>query len=117
METSAKKGNGAPHRGTALREKGQRVAKKVAPLGNKGRETRQLLMATARGLLDKVSPLSLSAATISKEAGTSPATFYVYFDNDQKSAAPRDAERLLALLSPKRSAARKRLVEELRVGA
>src|SRR5262245_56271589 len=61
--------------------KNQKVVKKTAPLGNKGKETRQLLMATARRLLDQVSPLSLSAAAISKEAGTSPATFYVYFDN------------------------------------
>ncbi|MDG2003280.1 MAG: TetR/AcrR family transcriptional regulator [Novosphingobium sp.] len=38
-------------------------------------------MLAARQLLDMVSPLSLSAASISKEAGTSPATFYVYFDN------------------------------------
>lgn len=81
MASTAKNGNGSAHRGTVLREQGQRVAKKAAPLGNKGRETRALLMATARSLLDKVSPLSLSAATISKEAGTSPATFYVYFDN------------------------------------
>ena len=57
------------------------VNKKTAPLGNKGRETRALLMTTARNLLDVVSPLSLSAASISKEAGTSPATFYVYFEN------------------------------------
>lgn len=65
----------------AARPKGQKASKKTLPLGNKGKETRQLLMTTARRLLDMVSPLSLSAATISKEAGTSPATFYVYFDN------------------------------------
>lgn len=59
----------------------QRSAKKTTPLGNKGKETRQLLMKTARKMLDSISPLSLSAASISKEAGTSPPTFYVYFDN------------------------------------
>lgn len=59
----------------------ERVAKKVAPSGKKGKETRRSLMIAARRLLDLVSPLSLSAAAISKEAGTSPATFYVYFDD------------------------------------
>lgn len=65
----------------AVRPRQGRTPKKPLPLGNKGKETRQLLMKTARKLLDAISPLSLSAATISKEAGTSPATFYVYFDN------------------------------------
>jgi AcrR family transcriptional regulator len=59
----------------------ERTAKKTAPSGNKGKETRRSLMIAARRLLDLVSPLSLSAAAISKEAGTSPATFYVYFDD------------------------------------
>ena len=36
--------------------------------------------ATSR-LLQKNSPINLTAAAISKEAGTSPATFYVYFNN------------------------------------
>lgn len=65
----------------APRPRGNKPIKKTAPLGNKGKETRQLLMATARRLLNRLSPLSLSAAAISKEAGTSPATFYVYFEN------------------------------------
>lgn len=56
-------------------------AKKATLLGTKGKETRQLLMTTTRKMLDSLSPLSLSAASISKEAGTSPPTFYVYFDN------------------------------------
>lgn len=79
MATSIK--NDQQERASNIRSKGLRVVRKAAPLGNKGKETRLLLMATARKMLDKVSPLSLSAAAISKEAGTSPATFYVYFDN------------------------------------
>ncbi|MEZ5735432.1 MAG: TetR/AcrR family transcriptional regulator [Novosphingobium sp.] len=38
-------------------------------------------MAAAHRLLDTMSPVGLSAAAIAKEAGTSSATFYVYFDN------------------------------------
>lgn len=80
MATSSKSGDAKPFSsGGALRR--QKVVKKSVPLGNKGRETRLLLMRTARELLNVVSPLGLSAAAISKEAGTSPATFYVYFDN------------------------------------
>jgi AcrR family transcriptional regulator len=62
-------------------QRGQKLVKKALQLGNKGNKTRSLLMATARRMLDTISPLGLSAAMISKEAGTSPATFYVYFDN------------------------------------
>ena len=58
-----------------------RMAKKASPSGKKGKETRRSLMTAALRLLDMASPLSLSAAAISKEAGTSPATFYVYFDD------------------------------------
>lgn len=49
--------------------------------GKKGQETRLALMMATRRLLDQMSPLNLSAAAICKEARTSPATFYVYFDN------------------------------------
>lgn len=56
-------------------------AKGKLPLGNKGMETRRTLMAATRRLLDRESPLNVTAASISKEAGTAPATFYVYFDN------------------------------------
>lgn len=59
----------------------KRAAQASAGLGKKGKETRATLMQAARRLLDIVSPLSLSAASISKEAGTGPATFYVYFEN------------------------------------
>ncbi len=52
-----------------------------AELGRKGKETRLSLMQAARRLLDSTSLLNITAAAISKEAGTSPATFYVYFDN------------------------------------
>lgn len=58
-----------------------RSAKSVADLGRKGKETRRSLMRAARRLLDASSPMNITAAAISKEAGTSPATFYVYFDN------------------------------------
>lgn len=58
-----------------------RKAKGKLPLGNKGMETRRSLMAATRRLLDRESPLGITAAAISKEAGTAPATFYVYFDN------------------------------------
>jgi AcrR family transcriptional regulator len=53
----------------------------VVPSGKKGRETRSMLMEATRSLLEQVSPFRLTAAAISKEAGTSPATFYVYFKN------------------------------------
>ncbi|RZK00548.1 MAG: TetR/AcrR family transcriptional regulator [Novosphingobium sp.] len=62
-------------------QRGQKLVKKAMALGAKGNKTRSLLMASARRLLDANSPLSLSAAAISKEAGTSPPTFYVYFEN------------------------------------
>lgn len=62
-------------------EKAQKKLKKVAPKGRKALETRRSLMNAARDLLDHVSPLGLSALSISKQAGTSPATFYVYFEN------------------------------------
>ena len=55
--------------------------RKPAALGKKAQETRRSLMQAARRLLDIVSPLGLTAAAISKEAGTSAATFYVYFNN------------------------------------
>ncbi len=56
-------------------------AKKVGGLGRKGRETRAALMAATRRLLSVSSPMSLSASAITAEAKTSPATFYVYFEN------------------------------------
>lgn len=55
--------------------------KNAALLGRKGQATKRALMDAASRLLQTVSPMGLTAAAISKEAGTSPATFYVYFDN------------------------------------
>jgi AcrR family transcriptional regulator len=56
-------------------------SKKPVRLGRKGLGTKQSLMSAAARLINDVSSLSLTAASISKEAGTSPATFYVYFEN------------------------------------
>jgi AcrR family transcriptional regulator len=56
-------------------------SKNAALLGRKGQATKRSLMDAASRLLDVTSPINLTAASISKEAGTSPATFYVYFDN------------------------------------
>jgi len=60
---------------------GTRTARPAAELGRKGKETRRSLMQAARVLIEGQSPLNITAAAISKQAGTSPATFYVYFDN------------------------------------
>jgi AcrR family transcriptional regulator len=81
MVASINKDQREPARASNVKHRGQKLVKKATALGNKGNKTRALLMATARTMLDTISPLSLSAAAISKEAGTSPATFYVYFDN------------------------------------
>ena len=45
----------------------------------KGEATRQNLMQATQHLLTDQSPLALSVHGIAREAGTSPATFYVYF--------------------------------------
>ncbi len=58
-----------------------RTARNPDELGRKGKETRLSLMNAARRLLDHHSPINITAARISQEAGTSAATFYVYFDN------------------------------------
>lgn len=50
-------------------------------LGRKGLQTRQKLMAAARKLLDVYSPVELTAVSIAKEAGTSSASFYMYFED------------------------------------
>jgi AcrR family transcriptional regulator len=57
------------------------VNKHGQSLGRKGSETRQRLMDAARSLLSDQSPLSLTAVSIAKEAETSSATFYIYFDD------------------------------------
>jgi AcrR family transcriptional regulator len=55
--------------------------KKAFSYGRKGKETRRLLMDATRKLLAVSSPLSISAVAISRDANTSPATFYVYFND------------------------------------
>jgi len=50
-------------------------------LGRKGMQTRQNLMSAARRLLDVYSPVELTAVSIAKEAGTSSASFYMYFED------------------------------------
>jgi AcrR family transcriptional regulator len=59
----------------------KKQSKAGQPLGSKGTETRLKLMAAARRLMNKTSPLSITAAAIAKEAGTAGATFYVYFND------------------------------------
>jgi len=48
-------------------------------LGRKGSDTRQRLLASARALLGRGA--KLTAAAISRKAGVSPPTFYLYFEN------------------------------------
>lgn len=55
------------------------VGKDGQPLRNKGLDTRRSLIEAARRLMQRMSPLQITAAAISKEANTKPATFYVYF--------------------------------------
>jgi AcrR family transcriptional regulator len=50
-------------------------------LGRKGNRTRRRLMAAGLKLLGVQSAVSLTAAAIAREAETSSATFYVYFDD------------------------------------
>jgi AcrR family transcriptional regulator len=71
------------HSGISLVSAAKRptAAKKATALGRKGKETRRTLMDATNRLLSAASPMSLSALAISAEAKTSPATFYVYFDN------------------------------------
>jgi len=47
--------------------------------GRRGRATRQRLLDVAEGMLAHVSYRDLKVVDISREAGTSPATFYQYF--------------------------------------
>jgi len=50
-------------------------------LGPSGRRTRDRFLDASRTLLASTSPIDLTASAISKQAGSSPATFYVYFDD------------------------------------
>lgn len=81
MQNSGNSDKRTSNASVAQDSQNQRLIKKTKSLGRKGKDTRRSLMAATRKLLDMVSPITISAALISKEAGTSPATFYVYFDN------------------------------------
>lgn len=59
----------------------ERTNQQGQTIGRKGRQTRQRLMAAARKLLDAYSPVELTAVSIAKEAGTSSASFYMYFED------------------------------------
>ncbi len=50
-------------------------------LGRKGLQTRRKLMDSARSLLEVYSPVELTAVSIAKAAGTSSASFYMYFED------------------------------------
>ena len=63
------------------RSSGSALRRPLEELGQKGQETRRRLMAAARGLLKDMSAVSLTVAAIARQAKTSPATFYVYFDD------------------------------------
>ena len=71
----------ASHTLAASKPSTQRASKKTSPFGRKGKETRRQLMDATSKLLAVASPLSISAVAISREANTSPATFYVYFND------------------------------------
>ena len=73
-------------------------------LGPKGHATRKRLMDAAERLLKTHSPVELTAVSVAKEAGTSSATFYMYFDDIKDvlfalaELAGKDMERTLATL-------------------
>ena len=71
-------------------------------LGPKGHATRKRLMDAAERLLKTHSPVELTAVSVAKEAGTSSATFYMYFDDIKDvlfahaELAGKDLEKMLA---------------------
>jgi len=73
-------------------------------LGPKGLATRKRLMDAAERLMKTHSPVELTAVSVAKEAGTSSATFYMYFDDIKDvlfalaELAGKDVERTLAAL-------------------
>lgn len=73
-------------------------------LGPKGAKTRQRLLDAAAVLLETVSPVSLTAAAITRGAGVSPPSFYVYFNDvgdivhDLALAANNDLASVMAVL-------------------
>ena len=70
------------------------VGRSGRALGPKGQGTRQRLLEVLRGQLEKGGTRSLRVTRIAREAGTSPATFYQYFDDVEM------ALRELALSTP-----------------
>lgn len=64
-----------------IRAEAQPARRTTELLGRKGIETRLRLMNAARELLLSTSPVSLAVAAIARAAKTSPATFYVYFND------------------------------------
>lgn len=73
-------------------------------LGPKGHATRKRLMDAAERLLKTSSPVELTAVSVAKEAGTSSATFYMYFDDIRDvlfalaELAGKDVEKALATI-------------------
>jgi len=53
-------------------------------LGRKGLDTRRRLLTAARRLLKKQSPFALTAVSIAREAKTSSAAFYIYFEDTRE---------------------------------
>lgn len=72
-------------------------------LGRKGQETRARLMEAARRLLRTQSPVELTTVAVAAEAGTSPASFYMYFDDTKdilfalSEVAGQDMEKIHAI--------------------
>lgn len=87
----------APRQSGAMNKQGQR-------LGRKGAETRMRLMKAAERLLHTHSPVQLTAVAIAKAAGTSTATFYMYFDDVREilialaASTVQDMQNVLAVL-------------------
>lgn len=69
----------APRAGQETVELGRRHNKLGQGIRPKGEATRRNLMQATLDLLRNQSPLDVSVHSIAREAGTSPATFYVYF--------------------------------------
>jgi AcrR family transcriptional regulator len=79
MKTARKKRSVPADAATSI--KTIKINKHGQALGRKGNQTRQRLMDATRRLLKHFSPVELTAVSIAKEAKTSSATFYIYFDD------------------------------------
>lgn len=80
-KTEAKKPAGLPSSKRPVLVSGVETNKQGQSLGRKGQLTRARLMAAVEKLLKTQSPVELTAVAIAKEANTSSATFYMYFDD------------------------------------